>query len=150
VGEGKNRRSIEDMVPAEAKENILFLGRRSDVEDLNQIFDVGVLCTNSDVHGEGVSNSIIEYMSLEKPVLATEGGGTNEVIEDGQNGFLLKHNDVDMLAEKLLYLYNNPGIAKKMGQKALATIQQKFMLTRMTEEFIAVYNGEKLINRLYK
>lgn len=150
IGEGKNRQSIEDMVPAELKKNILFLGRRPDVEALIQTLNVGVLCTNSDLHGEGVSNSIIEYMSLSKPVLATEGGGTNEVVEGGQNGFLLKHNDVDMLVEKLLFLYNNPEIAKEMGKKALSTIHKKFMLDRMAEEFIAVYKGEKLTNRLYK
>lgn len=150
VGEGKNRQPIEDSIPEFAKNNIRFLGRRSDVEDLNQVFDVGALCTNSDVHGEGVSNSLIEYMSLQKPVVATEGGGTNEVIVEGENGFLLKNKDVDGLVQKLLYLHDNPDIARKMGEKALATIHEKFMLDRMTSEFIAIYNGETLPNRLYK
>ena len=150
IGEGKNRPLVEAMVPEELKDNIRFLGRRSDVEALIQTLDVGVLCTNSDVHGEGVSNSLIEYMSLQKPVIATEGGGTNEVIADNENGFLLKNKDADMLVEKLFYLYQNPDMSKKMGEKALATIHEKFMLDRMTEEFIAVYNGKKLNNRLYK
>lgn len=148
VGEGKNQPQVEAMVPDWAKENILFLGRRSDVEALIQVLDVGVLCTNSDVHGEGVSNSLIEYMSLSKPVIATEGGGTDEVIVDNVNGFRLKNKDVDTLVEKLLYLYHNPAAARKMGEKALGTINEKFMLDRMTEEFIAVYNGKKLTNRL--
>lgn len=150
VGAGHNQQSVEAMVPDWAKENILFLGRRSDVEALIQIMDVGVLCTNSDVHGEGVSNSLIEYMSLSKPVIATEGGGTDEVIVDDVNGFRLKNKDVDGLVEKLLYLYQNPSASKRMGEKALGTIHEKFMLDRMTEEFIAVYNGKKLSNRLYK
>lgn len=149
IGEGKNRQGIEEMVPAELKNNILFLGRRPDVEALIQVFNIGVLCTNSDIHGEGVSNSIIEYMSLSKPVIATEGGGTNEVIVDNENGFLIKNKDVDTLVEKLLFLYKNPARAQQMGQKALDTIHQKFMLDRMTREFIAVYNGEKLPNRIY-
>lgn len=149
VGEGKNQPLVEAMVPDWAKENIRFLGRRSDVEALIQILDVGVLCTNSDVHGEGVSNSLIEYMSLSKPVIATEGGGTDEVIVDDVNGFRLKNKDADTLVEKLLYLYQHPDTAKKMGEKALETIHEKFMLDRMTEEFIAVYNGKKLSTRLY-
>lgn len=144
VGEGKNQQQIEDMVPAEDKKNILFLGRRADVEDLVQVFDVGVLCTNSEIHGEGVSNSLIEYMSLQKPVIATEGGGTNEVIEDTKNGFLIQHNGVDELAEKILYLYHHPENAKQMGEKALETINKKFLLGRMTDEFIAVYKGERI------
>ena len=144
IGEGKNQQQIEDMIPAEDKQNILFLGRRADVEDLIQVFDVGVLCTNSEIHGEGVSNSIIEYMSLQKPVIATEGGGTNEVIVDSKNGFLIQHNGVDELAEKILYLYSHPENAKQMGEKALETIHKKFLLGRMTDEFIAVYKGERI------
>ncbi len=150
VGEGKNRVPIENSIPEEAKNNILFLGRRPDVEAINQIFDVGVLCTNSDVHGEGVSNAIIEYMSLQKPVIATEGGGTNEVVVDNENGFLIKNKDVEGLINKLLYFYKNRDAVKKMGEKALGTIREKFMLDRMTSEFIAVYNGKTLTNRLYK
>lgn len=150
IGEGQNRAETEAMVPEHLKSNILFLGRRPDVEALNQVLTVGVLCTNSDVHGEGVSNSIIEYMSLAKPVLATEGGGTNEVVEDGKNGYLLKNKDVDGLTEKLLYLYHQPAACAAMGQQALDTIHRKFMLDRMTQEFMAVYRGEPLSNKLCK
>ena len=83
-------------------------------------------------------------------MIATEGGGTNEVIVDGENGFLIENKGVDTLVNKLLYLHNNPGASKQMGEKALETIHKKFMLDRMTEEFIAVYKGEKLPNRIYK
>jgi glycosyltransferase involved in cell wall biosynthesis len=150
IGEGKNRAETEALVPEHLRSNILFPGRRPDIEALNQVLTAGVLCTNSDVHGEGVSNSIIEYMSLGKPVLATEGGGTNEVIEDGRNGFLLKNKDVDGLVEKLLELYNHPEQCALMGQQALETIHRKFMLDRMTAEFITIYNGGSLPNRLQK
>ena len=140
VGEGKNMPAIKQMLGEGDKKNILFLGKRFDVEDLLQVFNVGVLCTNSEVHNEGVSNSLIEYMSLKKPVIATEGGGTDEVITDNENGFLIKNKGVNRLAEKILYLYHHPDIAEKMGEKALDTIKQKFLLGRMTDEFIAVYN----------
>ena len=143
VGEGKNQQPIEDALTEEEKQQILFLGRRADVEALIQVFDVGVLCTNSKIHGEGVSNSIIEYMSLSKPVIATEGGGTNEVIVDNHNGFLVKDKGTDTLIEKLLYLYHHPDIGKQMGEKALQTIKEKFLLDRMTDEFIAIYEGNK-------
>jgi glycosyltransferase involved in cell wall biosynthesis len=149
IGEGKNKEPIEATIPTHQKNNIRFLGRRSDVEALIQVMNVGVLCTNSDLHGEGVSNSIIEYMSLQKPVIATEGGGTNEVVEDGVNGFMIENRGVENLVNKLLFFYNNPQAAAQMGQNALKTIHTKFMLDRMTREFIAVYNGEKLTNRVY-
>ena len=40
------------------------------------------LTTNDLIHKEGVSNSILEYMALSKPVIATDGGGTNEIVID--------------------------------------------------------------------
>ncbi len=150
IGEGKNRAETEALVPEKLRNQIRFLGRRPDVEALNQVLTVGVLCTNSDVHGEGVSNSIIEYMSLGKPVLATEGGGTNEVVEDGRNGYLLKNKDVDGLVEKLRQLHDQTETCNQMGREALNTIYRKFMLDRMTEEFKTVYNGGTLNNRLTK
>ena len=143
IGEGKNQQPIEDTLTQEEKQQILFLGRRADVEALIQVFDVGVLCTNSKIHGEGVSNSIIEYMSLSKPVIATEGGGTNEVIIDNYNGYLIEDKGTDTLIEKLLYLYHHPDIGKQMGEKALQTIKEKFLLDRMTDEFVAIYEGNK-------
>jgi glycosyltransferase involved in cell wall biosynthesis len=139
VGDGQDRNAIEAMLSDADKKNIRLLGKRSDVEALIQTFDVGVLCTNSQIHGEGVSNSLIEYMSLQKPALATTGGGTPEVIEDGKNGYLLEFANADMLAEKITYLYSHPVEKLKMGEAALDTIHQKFLLDRMKHEFLAVY-----------
>src|SRR5699024_5560529 len=59
---------------------ILFPGRITDVEALVNACTVGVLFSNKKVHGEGISNSILEYMCLAKPVLANDAGGTNEIV----------------------------------------------------------------------
>ncbi len=82
VGHGTDFDEIKNSVPAAIKDKIIFLGKRNDVESIVNLFDVGILLTNSKVHGEGISNSIIEYMALGKPVIATRGGGTNELVID--------------------------------------------------------------------
>ena len=80
------------------------------------IFDVGILLTNSMEHrGEGISNSIIEYMALAKPVVATRGGGTNEVVIDGQNGYLIDPFNEDQLIEKIKILVKNKAYRIKIG-----------------------------------
>ena len=89
VGDGVNLNEIKTSVPPLILNKIIFLGKRSEVETIVNIFDIGILLTNSKVHGEGISNSIIEYMGLGKPVIATRGGGTNEVVIDNQNGYLI-------------------------------------------------------------
>ena len=69
---------MQESVPVHLKDKIIFLGKIANVENIINIFDIGILITNSKVHGEGVSNSIIEYMALGKPVIATRGGGTDQ------------------------------------------------------------------------
>src|SRR5690606_16758822 len=57
-------------------DNILFTGRVDDVENLINICEIGILFSNKKYHGEGVSNAILEYMALNKPVIANDAGGT--------------------------------------------------------------------------
>ena len=71
------------------------LGIRSGIESLISAMDICVLSTFT----EGISNSILEYMALEKPVIATAGGGTNEIVIDNKTGFLIKQSNPEELAE---------------------------------------------------
>ena len=83
---------------------IYFLGNQKDVESIVNICDIGVLMTNNLVHQEGVSNSILEYMAFSKPVIASKGGGTSEIVIPEETGFLINPFDVNDLAKKIVYL----------------------------------------------
>lgn len=139
VGDGKNFKKCERMIKNEFQDNIKFLGRQRNVESIINIFDVGVLITNLDVHGEGISNSIVEYMALGKPAIATCGGGTGELVLDGETGFLIPQRSQDILVEKILYLIKNPDVREEMGVKAIKRIEQKFGLEKMINEYIHLY-----------
>ena len=79
IGDGSNKTRIMQKVPAELLDKqIHFLGIRDDIESILQITDVGLLIS---APCEGLSNSIIEYMASGKPVIATEGGGTDELVQ---------------------------------------------------------------------
>ncbi|MDH3652062.1 MAG: glycosyltransferase, partial [Saprospiraceae bacterium] len=93
IGEGANRPTIENMVPSIYTKRILFTGLRLDIEKLLGIVDIGVLCTNTEIHGEGVSNALIECMACEVPVIATKGGGTDETVLHGETGFTISPKD---------------------------------------------------------
>ncbi len=141
IGGGPNLDKIKEMVSDKYKGKILFTGPQFDVESIINIFDIGVLATNIDVHGEGISNSIIEYMVLGKPVLATEGGGTNEIVVDGQTGFLIPPKSPDILVEKILYLLDNEDEARKMGVAGRQRIYENFNLEKMTETYYDLYRN---------
>ena len=139
IGEGPLLPKCEAMVPTELKDRILFTGRQKDVESIVNIFSVGVLSTNLDVHGEGISNSIMEYMVLNKPVVATVGGGTNEIVFDGENGFLIPEKSPGIMAEKINYLLDHPEEAKTMGKKGRDLVYNNFNLRDMTKNYCSLY-----------
>jgi glycosyltransferase involved in cell wall biosynthesis len=144
VGDGSNMQVMQQSVPAAFSGRIIFLGKRSDVESIISVFDIGILLTNAKVHGEGISNSILEYMALGKPVIATRGGGTNEVIIDGSNGFLIDSGDADQLTEKIYMLMENSLLIKKFGNESRKIIGENFDIDQMIKRYVEIYN--KLIS----
>src|SRR4029079_12287034 len=121
VGEGSLMDSIKRQVPAGMLGmQIRFLGLRSDIEAILQIVDVGLLITPC----EGISNSIMEYMASAKPVIASREGGTQELVLDGETGFLVDQKRPDQIIEKMSVLMANPELAKEMGRKGRERIQQ--------------------------
>jgi glycosyltransferase involved in cell wall biosynthesis len=133
VGDGETLEVCKKL--AAGVEAMKFLGKRKDIVQLVKTFDIGVLSTFT----EGLSNSIMEYMALRKPVVATEGGGTQELVVDGETGFLVPLENPDALAAKIEYLLDNPDIARRMGEAGEARLRREFSITRMVEETMQLY-----------
>jgi len=114
-----------------------FLGKRHDVEDLINMMDVCVLTTFT----EGVSNAVLEYMALQKPVVASGEGGLSEIIENNESGFLFPVGEFLLVAEKIIKLLNNKKLKQTMGVKGGKIVEEKFPINKMITEYIQVYNN---------
>lgn len=142
VGGGSELNRLNSRIENENIKNILLTGRRNDVEYLIKISDIALLFSPS----EGISNSIIEYMALGKPVITTDlVGGSREIIEEGQSGYIMQPNAND-IACKINELMNNRELMYKLGQKGKKIIEQKFSIEKMGKAFIAIY--EKTFNNV--
>jgi glycosyltransferase involved in cell wall biosynthesis len=139
VGDGLEFDRIEKMAGGNKK--IIFAGNRDDVESIENIFDIGILLTNLDRHGEGISNSIMEYMALGKPVIATTGGGTPEIVSDGETGYLIPQRSPEVLAEKILYLLDHDDVRESMGIKGEERIRREFSIDSMIEGHVSLYRS---------
>ena len=144
VGGGPNLPNIEKLVRPELKKNFIFTGKRSDVESIVNCFDLGVLATFT----EGISNSIIEYMALKKAVVATIGGGTEELVLDGITGYLITPKDSAVLSVKILYLLDNKSLRLQMGEAGKDRIIKVFSMDLMVYRYINLY--KRLHSRIYK
>jgi glycosyltransferase involved in cell wall biosynthesis len=130
---------VRDSVPPDHSLRIKFLGRRKDVESIANLFTVGVLVTNSRLHGEGISNAIVECMALGKPIVATNDGGTPELVLEGQTGFLVPNHDAGVLTDRVLKLLNNRGLANEFGMEGRRRIETAFSLDAMTNAYLCLY-----------
>lgn len=90
---------------------------------------------------EGLSNSILEYMGLRKPVIATDNPGNREIIDHGVTGFLVPFRSPESLAEHVIKLLKNPDLAYSMGEAGYKKLTEKFSLERMVTSFEDLYSG---------
>lgn len=141
VGGGANKEAISTSVENKYRKNIIFTGSQEDVESIIQTFDIGVLSTNSDVHGEGISNAILEYMAQAKPVVATHGGGTPEIVGDGITGYTVPAKVPQEMADRIMYLLDNPDRAEEMGREGREKIKLHFNLAHMTDVYMDLYDS---------
>jgi glycosyltransferase involved in cell wall biosynthesis len=139
VGAGEMLSQVRDRVPPELSPHIKFLGRQEDVESITNLFTVGVLVTNTRLHGEGISNAITECMALGKPVVATNDGGTPELVLEGRTGFLVPSHDAEALTDRVLKLLNDRRLANEFGREGRRRIETAFSLDTMTNAYLRLY-----------
>ena len=141
IGKGETMEKTQQLCKEKGVDSIKFLGFRSDVEKILMCSDFGLLFTNNKVHAEGISNSILESMAAGLPVIATNGGGTPEIIEDRQSGFIVEPSDSGNAAKILQDLCDNEKLRNRIGYNAKNRIQNHFSLDSMTQKYIDLYNS---------
>lgn len=120
--------------------NAIFLGERTDINEIYALMDIFVLPS----YREGLGISIIEASAMEKPVVATDIRGCREAVENKKTGILIPQKNPQKLAEAIIYLFSNPAEAKKMGKegrkKALDEFDERIIFDRIKKEYDALLN----------
>ena len=87
---------------------------------------------------EGIPVSLMEAMSYEIPVIATDCGGTKELV-DGESGILVNQNNSEQLANAIFELINNPEYRRKIGKNGRNKIKQDFDTLKNANDLIKLY-----------
>ena len=114
--------------------HVTFLGEINEVENFLKAADISVLTSGSS-HGEGIPNVLLESLACGTPVIATDNGGTSEILMNNENGYLIKNGDYKELAKKILFLKNNPDILRSFSNNGVETIRNHFSIEKMISEF---------------
>lgn len=119
---------------------ICFFGKVTNVQEHLLAADVFVLPSRR----EGMSNALIEAMACGLPCAATDISGNQDLIENEVNGLLVPVEDVDRLADAIIFLLEHPDAARAMGTRARKTVEEKCDMGVIARRYVEVY--QKIIS----
>lgn len=136
VGEGPERDRLESVARSlGVHDRVEFLGFRPDVRELLRGCDVFVLPSLD----EGLPLSVLEAMTVGKPVVATRVGGTSEAVVDGVTGIMVEPRDPAALADAVRVILADPKLAARMGAAARELVRTRFSADAMGDVVAGVY-----------
>lgn len=113
---------------------IVFCGHKNPLEIVNQI-DILFHPTPFESFGR----VFIEAMAAGIPVIGVKGGGAEEMIREGENGFLVQPDDVDMAAKRIQQLLASAQLRNTLGAEGRLLVQQEYTLQRLAEKMSTLY-----------
>ncbi|MFL5919011.1 MAG: glycosyltransferase family 4 protein [Gaiellaceae bacterium] len=138
VGDGPDRGQLERRAhELGVVRDTLFLGYQEDVAPYYAAFDALVLPSSN----EGTPVSAIEALAAGRPVVATRVGGVPDVVEDGQDGFLVEPGATDDLADRLAQLARDPDLRKRMGDAGRARVVPRYAVERLVDDVDRLYRS---------
>jgi len=140
VGDGLRRTALEQRTAEIGLEsNVLFIGSRDDVPRLLAAMDVFALTS----HMEANPISILEAMSVGRPVVATDVGSIHDAVIEGETGHLVPAGDVAHLTERVLSLLIDRPRRLAMGAAARRSVVEHWSIESMVSGY------EQLIESIY-
>ena len=139
VGDGPKRKELEADVHTHEglAARTMFVGATHDVVAQLNGFDIFVLPSLA----EGMSNALLEAMSVGVACVASRVGGNTEVIEEGLSGLLFEPGDSLTLAGHLKRLASDSERRRDLGQNARRRVETLFSLNRMLNNYVGLYDG---------
>lgn len=136
VGDGPERHRVWDQVKASPyKDDVLFLGKQENVNELFNISDLKLLMSEKESFGL----VLLEAMACGVPGIGTKIGGIPEVIEHGYNGYVVELGDVEQAAKYAIELLSDEAKLCSFRQAAIDTVQTKFEMNDIINQYVKLY-----------
>lgn len=136
LGKGDLRAHLELQVKQLALINqVQFLGQVPDVFSILYQSDLFILPSRA----EGMSNALLEGMTVGLPCIASNIPANAQVIQHNQNGLLFTVDDVDNLTQTIICLAKDQSLREHLGREATRTIIQHYSIDHIAERFMAIY-----------
>ena len=118
------------------QEHFILAAFRPDLDRWLPNFDVFVLPS----YTEGLPNVVLEACAARVPVVATAVGGTPEVVEDGQNGYLVSPGQALPLAQRISQLLADDRLRQTMGMSGYYRVRDQFTFDLQARQYVQLFN----------
>lgn len=116
--------------------SIEYLGTTDNVFNLLKESSVYILPS----YREGVPRSVLEAMSMSRPIITTNVPGCREAVIDGYNGFLVPKQDVLELVNKIEWFILNKHMIPIMGKNSFDLCEKKFEISKVNSQMLSIMN----------
>ncbi|HWT83667.1 MAG TPA: glycosyltransferase family 4 protein [Candidatus Methylomirabilis sp.] len=137
VGEGPFRKVVQEAIRCHGlAAHVHLMGHREDVADILSGLDVVVSASTA---AEGVPQALLQALAMRRPVVASDVGGTPEVIRPGETGWLVPPGDPEALAGALEEALADRPRAQRLGETGRKIVEAEYSLQRMGEQMEELY-----------
>ena len=134
VGDGPQMETLQTLAKElELDERITFLGWQAHEQLVSRYKDSNLLLFPS--RHEGMPNVVLEGMASGLPVIASRIAGTEELVLDGENGFLFPNEDVDSLRVALKKLILDASLRRKMGSASRCRMEEGYSWEKTARQY---------------
>ena len=142
VGAGPIEKELKDQVESLGINNIYFIGFISDEEKVTLFTLSYAILFPSHLRSEAFGISLLEGAMYGKPLISSEIGTCTTYINiDGETGMVVPPSDPGALRKAMDYLWNNPVVAKKMGESAEERYWDLFTADKMAKSYVDLYQS---------
>lgn len=120
-------------------DSVEFLGFISTNEVIDYLASCSLLCVPSREEPFGLV--AIEAMAASKPVVATNLGGLQEIVANGETGALVESENIEQLSDAMIRILTDPDLQKSMGEKGRKRVEDKFSIDVQVERVNELYRS---------
>lgn len=136
AGDGSLRKALDDQRQALGlRDGVTLTGHITDVRPLHHALDLFV--QSSDY--EGTPNSVLEAMAMATPIVATEAGGTAELVHDGVHGRIIPVGRVDKLMYAISAAMLDPAATRRMVTRARQRVETDLSFETRVRKVEGIY-----------
>jgi glycosyltransferase involved in cell wall biosynthesis len=141
IGDGSQKKPLENLTKEKnLSDKIIFWGHKEHNEAIS-ILKISDIVINPS-YTEGLPTSIIEAALCKKAIIATNVGGTPEIITGDGDGYLIKPKNIEELRNKLENLIDNKKLQNSFGKSAYNKVIDKFNWENSCNKYLKIFNDK--------